>query len=369
LNPLRVCLVALIAGGRSGVPRYAEALSRALDEVAPEFDDLSLTLLTTRAGADVVDAKALKVRRVALGKETANAGPGRIVLEQLHAATARADLLHFFDVNGPLLAPWRAFTMTIHDASVVRGLRPRKHDYKRVVWPWAMRRAQAVVAVSEFAREEGIRLLRGDPGRIVVAHSGPGLLAEAAAPANAPELDGGPYLLYVGNITAAKNLGFLVRAFDQANVPARLVLAGPRVDGFEELRGEIERTTARDRIVLSDHVSDIELDRLYRDAVALVLPSRYEGFGFTPLEAMARGCPVVASDIPAIREVSGDGALLVPLDDEAAWTDAIRRVAGDVSLRDELRRRGAEIVSRYDWTETARRVCRVFLDADPRRGR
>ena len=220
MSPLRVCLVALIAGGRSGVPRYAVSLSRALDEVAPEFDDLSLTLLTTRSGADAVDAKALRVRPVSLGKETANAGPGRIVLEQLHAATARADLLHFFDVNGPLLAPWRAFTMTIHDASVVRGLRPRKHDYKRVVWPWAMRRARAVVAVSEFAREEAIRLLRGDPGRIVVAHSGPGLLAEAAAPAGVPELDGGPYLLYVGNITAAKNLGFLVRAFDQADVPA-----------------------------------------------------------------------------------------------------------------------------------------------------
>lgn len=363
MTPLEVCLVALIAGGRSGVPRYAAALSRALDEVAPEFDDLSLTLLTTPVGAEAVDATQLRVRRVA----GANAGPARIALEHGLAATARADLLHFFDVNGPLLAPWRAFTLTIHDASVVRGLRPRKHDYKRLVWPWAMRRARAVVAVSEFAREEAIRHLHGNPDRIVVARSGPGLLADGAAPAG-PESDGAPYLLYVGNITAAKNLSFLVRAFDLADVPARLVLAGPRVDGFEELRGEIDRTAARDRIVLSDHVSDDELDRLYRNAVALVHPSRYEGFGFTPLEAMARSCPVVASDIPAIREISGDGALLVPLDDEAAWVDAIRRVAADDTFRDDLRRRGAEVVSRYSWAETARRVCRVFRDAGPRRG-
>jgi glycosyltransferase involved in cell wall biosynthesis len=363
LKPLEVCLVALIAAGRSGVPRYAAALTRALDEVASEFDDLSLTLLTTPAGAEAVEATQLHVRSVT----GASAGPARIALEHVLAATARADLLHFFDVNGPILAPWRAFTLTIHDASVVRGLRPRRHDYKRLVWPWAIRRARAVVAVSEFAREEAIQHLRGNPDRIVVARSGPGLLADGAAAA-APESDAAPYLLYVGNITAAKNLTFLVRAFDRADVEARLVLAGPRVDGFEELRGEIDRTAARDRIVLSDHVSDDELDRLYRNAIALVHPSRYEGFGFTPLEAMSRSCPVVASDIPAIREISGDGALLLPLDDEAAWVDAIRRVSAEDTFRDDLRRRGAQVVSRYSWAETARRVCQVFRDAGPRRG-
>jgi glycosyltransferase involved in cell wall biosynthesis len=362
LKPLEVCLVALIAAGRSGVPRYAAALTRALDEVASEFDDLSLTLLTTPAGAEAVEATQLHVRSVT----GASAGPARIALEHVLAATARADLLHFFDVNGPILAPWRAFTLTIHDASVVRGLRPRRHDYKRLVWPWAIRRARAVVAVSEFAREEAIQHLRGNPDRIVVARSGPGLLADGAAAA--PESDAAPYLLYVGNITAAKNLTFLVRAFDRADVEARLVLAGPRVDGFEELRGEIDRTAARDRIVLSDHVSDDELDRLYRNAIALVHPSRYEGFGFTPLEAMSRSCPVVASDIPAIREISGDGALLLPLDDEAAWVDAIRRVSAEDTFRDDLRRRGAQVVSRYSWAETARRVCQVFRDAGPRRG-
>lgn len=370
-KPLEVCLVALIAGGASGVPRYAAALSRALDDVADEFDELELTLLTTPAGAEAIGVRSLRLRRASLAKAAPSSGPGRILLEHVISATARADLLHFFDVNGPLLAPWHAFTTTIHDASVVRGLRPRKHDYKRLVWPWAIRRARAVVAVSEFARNEAIRLLDGDPSRIVVARSGPGLIAAAAKehPGRAAgDADGAPYLLYVGNITAAKNLRFLVRAFDQAKVASRLVLAGPRVDGFEELREEIDRSAVRDRIVLHDQVSDAELDRLYRGAVALVLPSRYEGFGFTPLEAMARGCPVVASDIPAIREISGEGALLVPLD-EPAWVGAIQRVTADAELRDDLRRRGTELVSRYSWAETARAVCGVFQAADPRRTR
>jgi glycosyltransferase involved in cell wall biosynthesis len=75
---------------------------------------------------------------------------------------------------------------------------------------------------------------------------------------------------------------------------------------------------------------------------------------------MLRGCAVVASDIPAVREVSGDGALLVPLV-EASWAAAIRRVVADPGLQAELRRRGRETVSRYSWQRTARELCRLFV--------
>jgi glycosyltransferase involved in cell wall biosynthesis len=107
------------------------------------------------------------------------------------------------------------------------------------------------------------------------------------------------------------------------------------------------------------------VDRLYRGASVLLLPSRYEGFGFTALEAMARECPVLASDIPALREVSGDGALLLPLDDRTAWSDSIRRVVTDPKTRDELRERGRATVGRYSWAATARNVCELFLRVSP----
>jgi len=103
------------------------------------------------------------------------------------------------------------------------------------------------------------------------------------------------------------------------------------------------------------------IDALYRSATALLLPSRYEGFGFTPLEAMTRGCPVLASDIPPLREVSGEGAMLLPLDDEDAWADGIRRIVADASLRDDLRRRGADTAAHYSWERTARELCGLFL--------
>ena len=363
---LRVSLVGLIAGGHSGIPRYAAALTRALDSVSPEFPDLRLSLVTTPEGAEAIAARRLEVRQLAVRGRTVNAGVGRILGEQLAAASARADLLHFFDLSGPVVAPWRPFVTTIHDASVVHGLRGTQHLYKRRLWPWALRRARAAVAVSQFAKDEAVLHLEADAERIEVIRSGPGLMGDgASAPVNGREHEDG-FLLYVGNLTPIKNLPFLVRAFDRADVAARLVLVGRPYQGSSELPDEIERARRRGQIEIVSDADDGAVDRLYRSATALVLPSRYEGFGFTPLEAMARGCPVLASDIPPLREISSPGAMLLPLEDEAAWAAAIRRIVAEEPLRRELCVRGSETVARYSWEKTARALCTLFLEVGGR---
>jgi glycosyltransferase involved in cell wall biosynthesis len=355
----RVCLVALIAGGHSGVPRYAAALAQGLDHVAGEFPELELVLLTTPLGLSRTRPRRLEAvvpqGRFALR----SAGAWRIAAEQLLARGAKADLLHFFDLTGPVLTPRRPFTTTIHDAAIRHRAADARLAYKRLLQPWAARRARGAVAVSAFAKDEAVRHFGADPGRVHVVRSGPGLLADPAS--NGSGADGAdPYLLYVGDLAEHKNLPFLVRAFSRAKVPVGLVLAGRCGPRFERVREAVDTSPARERIQIQLDASDEEVDALYRGATALVLPSVYEGFGFTPLEAMARGCPVLASDIPALREVSGDGALLLPLGDEDAWAAAIRRVLGDADLRSDLRRRGSETVARYSWDEAARGVCRVF---------
>jgi glycosyltransferase involved in cell wall biosynthesis len=354
----RVCLVGLIAGGKSGVPRYAAALTNGLDRVAPEFSGLTLRLLTTRRGADEVRANHIAVKTVSRPFADANAGPLRIVAEQLHARSVNADLLHFFDLSGPVLARSRPFVTTVHDAAVQRGLERSRVAYKRLLQPWAIRHAVAGVAVSAFARDEAVRLLHANPAQIQVVRSGPGLIG---AGSNAVSTGDEPYLLYVGNFAVHKNVSFLIRAFEAADVDRKLILAGTWGDRFGEVRRALESSPAAGRIEIRRDPSDAELNGLYRGAAMLLLPSRYEGFGFTPLEAMARGCPVLASDIPALREVSGGGALLLPVDGVNAWSDAIRRVLSDSRLSDDLRRRGSQVVSRYSWEDAARRVCRLFL--------
>ena len=164
----RVCLVGLIAGGHSGVPRYAAALARALDGVAGSYPDLSLTLLTTAAGADAVGARSLAVEVVAGRSRRVNSGPGRLALEHLALRRERADLFHFFDVSGPVLAPRRAFVATVHDAALMHGFGLLRNAYKRRLYPWALSRARSVVAVSQFAKEEAVRLY-GEALRLVRA--------------------------------------------------------------------------------------------------------------------------------------------------------------------------------------------------------
>jgi glycosyltransferase involved in cell wall biosynthesis len=307
------------------------------------------------------------VREFPLRSSRLNSGPGRIAAEQAVAATSRLDLLHFFDLTGPLLAPWRPFVATVHDVSSAPGLARRRHAYKRLVWPWAARRARALVAVSRFAGEETARHFGVPTDRIEVIHSGPGLTDVPPAERDGAAAPERPYFLYVGDLAGRKNVPFLIRAFDQADPAAQLLLVGHADDDYAEIRSEVERARHGDRIHIVQDASDRDLDTLYRSALALVMPSRYEGFGFTPLEAMARDCPVLASDIPAFREVSGTGALLVPLD-ESRWAESLRQLAGDEALRTDLRERGRQTVARYSWGETARSLCELFLAAGRRGG-
>jgi glycosyltransferase involved in cell wall biosynthesis len=281
------------------------------------------------------------------------------------AATRRVDLLHFFDLAGPLLAPWRPFVATVHDVSSAPGLARRRHAYKRYMWPWAARRARALVAVSQFAADETAQRLAVPAEKIEVIHSGPGLTETSPAGGDGAPGTERPFFLYVGDLAGRKNVPFLIRAFDRADLTAELLLVGRADDDSAEIDAELRRARRGDRIRLVGGASDRELEGLYRSALALVMPSRYEGFGFTPLEAMARSCPVLASDIPAHREVSGSGALLVPLEEDR-WADSLRQLAGDESLRTDLRERGRETVARYSWAETARSLCRLFAAAGGR---
>jgi glycosyltransferase involved in cell wall biosynthesis len=359
--------VGLIAGGHSGLGRYTVSVARALDEVSPDYPGLRLSLLTTEKGAEAVAPAHIPLRRFRPRGRAANEGPVRFGIEQLALPAQRADLLHFFDLSGPLLPPRRPFVTTMHDAQVAYGMRPVRQAYKRRLWPWALRHARAVVAVSEFTKSEAVRLFGADPAKVHVVHSGPGFARDGSPLPGAVDRFPGPALLYVGNLAEYKNLRMLVRAYDRAGVEAPLLLVGRPDTGFDALRAEIDRLPGRGRVRVVHDASDAELEALYSKATALLHPSWYEGFGFTPLEAMARGCPVVASDIPPIREVSGEGALLVAPDDEAGWADAISRVASDAALRADLSGRGERVVSRYSWQAAARRLCELFLTATGRR--
>lgn len=356
---LSVSLIGLIAGGRSGVPRYARELVRALDANARETPHIEFTFVAWEPLAARLDLRHMKVRTPRMAPRWATSGPPRILAEQVAAAVARTDVLYFFDLTGPLLAPRRKFVATIHDATAGRGLADRRWQYKRLLHPWAVRHAAATVAVSDFTKREAIEVYGATEERVVVIPSGPGLGPPPATGSNAAVEERSGFL-YVGNFGRNKNLPFLIRAYEATAVPGPLVLVG----GSGEVEAEVRRLAAasprRDTITILADVPDDKLDRLYRSAAAFVFPSTYEGFGFPPLEAMSRGCPVVASDIPPLRETLGDAALFAPPDVIEGWSEALNRVEHDADLRADLTRRGLENAGRFTWRQTARSVTQLL---------
>lgn len=231
---------------------------------------------------------------------------------------------------------------------------PKKVRYQSFL-PRACRAASAVVCVSQ-ATLTGLYAATGtDPRRCEVIGEGPQLLA-------GPDVGHGTegrYLLYVGSLDPRKNVETLVAAVVGADPPlsAKLLIVGPNEGGTSsELNERVARLGASERVEHLGFVAPARLAALYRGASALVLPSLHEGFGLPVLEAMNSGTPVVASDIPPVREVAGDAALYVSRSlDADAWRVALARICADDSLRAELSERGAAAALQFSWAQVGRR--------------
>jgi glycosyltransferase involved in cell wall biosynthesis len=202
----------------------------------------------------------------------------------------------------------------------------------RAVVPRAARRADHVLAVSERTKRDALELYGIPPEKVTVTPHG-------VDPAFAPG-DGGHdgYALFVGAVQQRKDPLAALAAADAAGVP--LVVAGPEKDAA--LAAQLRARGADVR----GYVDQAELARLYRRAAALVLPSRYEGFGIPVLEAMASGTPVVVSTDPALREVAG-----------AAATPSLEAALAD---RDRYARAGLDRAKTFTWEESARRTADVY---------
>jgi glycosyltransferase involved in cell wall biosynthesis len=268
-------------------------------------------------------------------------------LRMLHSVPAAlrrigAALAHFQHAL-PRSCPCPA-VVTVHDLSFERdpsvmGLRDRL-VFRRVV-PRAVRRAAAVVAVSERTKQDLVDLYGIDSDRITVTPHG-------VDPVFSPgDTSGDSYLLLVGAVQQRKNP--LAAAEAAAELGMRLVVVGPGRDAA--LVDELRRRGADVR----GYVERDELVRLYRGAAALVMPSRYEGFGLPVVEAMASGTPVVAAPDPALQEVAEDAAVFVEPERLAA---GVRQALAE---REALVAAGLRRAAMFSWDETARRTVAVYL--------
>jgi glycosyltransferase involved in cell wall biosynthesis len=270
------------------------------------------------------------------------------------AARLRAALV-FSPANLAPLA-WPRNVLVMHDAAVLR----EPEAYSRAYRAWharaglaCARRAVGVITVSEFSRRELVELGGLDPSRLTVipggVHARFTAQADPAPVARRLGLDR-PYALMIATDDRRKNVEKL------APVATALARQGMGVVWAGDRRPYFATAAAAAGVRSVGYVDDADLPGLYAGARAFVLPSRYEGFGLTCLEAMACGTPVVAADRAALPETCGDAALLVDPDDGEALTQAVLIAAGDVAARGALRTAGLRRAAQFSWDRTAARV-------------
>jgi glycosyltransferase involved in cell wall biosynthesis len=184
-------------------------------------------------------------------------------------------------------------------------------------------------------------------------------------------LVGGTFFLYVGTLEPRKNIPNLVAAFSvlkgrHTSEPLRLVLAGRKGWDYEPVFDEIKRRSLTDQVVHVADADDKMLVALMNSAVAMVFPSLYEGFGLPVVEAMACGCPVIASNRASIPEVLGDAGILVDPENVNALADAMARVLQEEGVRDNLRELGLARARLFSWRKVAEQTMEVYERAAAR---
>jgi len=344
--------------GQGGIRTYTIGLIQAL--AAQE----ELTLVVAASVDDIADLGPMELVHISPRTQSVVA---RAVWRERHLASlarsSRADIVLTPVPELPLRRLPVPSVIVVHDVGPLVAPAfysfAKKRRYEAVL-PRTCQLASAVVCVSHTTLM-GLYAATGiDPSRCQVIGEGPQLLATGGD----PTLQRAPYLLYVGDLEARKNVKTLLAAVLGSDPPLaeNLVIVGPAEGRVPpELKAQLAKVDGDSRVQHLGFVSPERLTSLYREASALVLPSLYEGFGLTVLEAMTCGTPVVASDIGSVREVAGDAALYVsrPLDPDC-WREALERISTDASLRAELSRRGAETAAKSSWSQVGQQFSELL---------
>lgn len=331
----------------TGVQRVAGELLRALDSLAGEGRTPPLCVIAPR-GAQAPWLGHIALRHAGTGagqsweqRVLPRAAGGAMLLNMgntapILAGRHQAVLIHdagAFDTPGSYSLTFRSWYRLLHRLLVLRGAR--------------------VITVSEFSRARLAHWLRLDPGRIgVITEGAEHILRPAADDAVLArnQLRPGGYALAVGTGAAHKNLDLLAAAASWLKARGQVVAAAGARDG-----AVFSATAAAAPLVALGRVSDGELRALYQHASCLLFPSRYEGFGLPPLEAMACGCPVVAARAASVPEVCGEAALWF---DPAAPASLVAALEQLPAAADRLRGAGLARAATFTW----RRAATMLLD-------
>jgi len=336
----------------TGVARYSRELRQALERRG----DCQLAGLAFGRRSEPVPGG---VRHVAVPLRTIHLSWKAWALPRAEHITGPVDLVHSVDLVPP---PTRLpLVITVHDlvTSDLPALHAGRARRMQEAQLHGLERAAAVLTVSRAVADSLVD--RGvDADKIHVTPNG---LTRLPEPAGNP-LGGEPFILVVGTLEPRKGHEVLINALAASGPAVGPANTSPTPAGrADELKRLARQLGIGERLRILGRVDDALLAGLYRDAKLLCMPSFGEGFGLPVLEAMAAGLPVLASDLPAIREVADDAAVLVAPGDVDALAAAIRDLIGDQQLTTRLRQNGHKRASAFTWDATAEATVRAYRAA------
>lgn len=357
----------------AGLGRYAAELLTALLRVAPQHEYIGL-YHATREMQPEGTLKDIKTLRIPL-----DAKPWRMsVLAAYYAhynmdkRLPATDIFHGTDHLLPPLKHAKSI-FTIHD--LIFRFFPQYHLplnrwFLDLMLPKFMQRADAIIAVSENTKRDVIRLMNVPAEKIHVVYEGVNPSFHPIDDQTQHERVRAAYhlppqfILFFSTIEPRKNLVTLLDAYStllkQEAATPPLVVMGRKGWLYQDTLQHIRDLGLQERVILTDWVEEADVPVVINLATVFVFPSLYEGFGLTPLEAMACGAPVISSNASSLPEVIGDAGILVEPRDAAAFTRAIQRVLSDANLRQDLRAKGLEQAARFTWERAARETLRVY---------
>ncbi|MBI4213178.1 MAG: glycosyltransferase family 4 protein [Chloroflexi bacterium] len=279
------------------------------------------------------------------------------------------DILHSPDFIPPRSGGWRS-VITVHDLAFLRFPRLLTDQSRRYYGNIgrAVHEADAIISVSQSTADDLARLVGAPRSKIHVIYEAPdpalSPMPKEQARTMVAERFGvaDPYVLFVGNLEPRKNLPLLANAFAQVrkDFPVRLVIAGSNGWLSDDVFAAVQAQALADGVIFLGGVAPCDLRPLYCGAEALALPSLFEGFGLTAVEAMACGTPVVVANTGALPEVVGEAGVQVDPDDPSDIAEGLSWVLGNPQYREVLAARGIERAATFSWERAARETLAVY---------
>lgn len=355
-----------LASTKTGIGHYTLELSRALAEIDPDDE---FQLISPVPFVSPFEQNLPNLRYV----EAARRKSWWIVGLPLYIRRHSLSLFHGTNYDVPL---WNECptVLSIHDLSLL--LHPETHESHlvrraRYRLPLMARFATKIITATEFVKKEVSQHLKVHPDKIAVTPYAPRRnfrpLPQTETEQTRARLGiEDVFILFVGTIEPRKNLITLLRAFadviGNTGLRPQLVIAGQKGWLMEEALSYINSEQLSERVKLTGYITDRDLRALYSSCAVCVYPSLYEGFGLPPLEAMACGAPVIASDVPSLSEATGKGAFLVPPRDVQRLAQGLVEMISSEEKRAYFSRAGLEWASRFTWEKTARLTLEVYSE-------